>query len=61
MPLIAQQAIVTVSGRSLGGASDALQAALQPYSNARVVAITSVGNYVTSWGKVMLMAVIEHD
>jgi hypothetical protein len=61
MPLISQQAIITVSGRSLDRASDALTVALEPYSNARIIAITTVGNYVTSWGKVMLMAVIEHD
>jgi hypothetical protein len=61
MALSPQQTIITVVGSNLHRAAELLPAALEPYPGARIVALTSQSNWATSFGKVTIVAVIEHD
>ena len=63
MALIPKQAIVTVTvpGYNLKPAADALNRALDPYADARIVHLHRHTNWMTAFlGRTSLMAVVEY-
>jgi hypothetical protein len=60
MPLSDTQSILTVHGASLEAASKQLEDALMDYVDARIVALTSQSNSVTSFGRMTIVAVVDH-
>ena len=63
MALIRTQALVSVSvpGYRLGRAADALQQALVPYPDGRIVALTRSTNWAGAFfGRTELLAVVEY-
>ena len=56
------QSLITVEGVRLEGAAEALEARLKVLAHARIIALVSETNWMTSLrGRTTILAVVDHD